>query len=32
VRYTGPQLRADGSGVAVEIIELSHQGFTVKAR
>lgn len=31
VRYTGPQLRADG-GVAVEMIELSHQGFTVKAR
>ena len=29
VRYSGPQLRADGSGVAVETLELSHMGFTV---
>jgi phage tail-like protein len=29
VRYTGPQLRADGSGVATETLELSHMGFTV---
>jgi phage tail-like protein len=29
VRYTGPQLRADGSGVATETLELSHTGFTV---
>lgn len=30
IRYTGPQLRADGTGVAIEILELSHQGFEVK--
>jgi phage tail-like protein len=29
VRYTGPQLRADASGVATETLELSHMGFTV---
>jgi phage tail-like protein len=31
IRYTGPQLRADGTGVAVETVELAHEGFTVTA-
>jgi phage tail-like protein len=29
VRYTGPQLRADGTGVAIETIELSYQEYEV---
>ena len=29
VKWTGPELRADSSSIAVESIELAHQGLTV---
>ncbi|GFN30009.1 phage tail protein [Paenibacillus xylaniclasticus] len=29
VKWSGPELRADSSGVAIESIELVHQGLTV---
>lgn len=27
VKYTGPKLESDGSGVAIETLELAHHGF-----
>ncbi len=29
VRWTGPELKADGSAIAVESLELVHNGFTL---
>lgn len=31
VKYTGPQLNATTNGVATEILELAHHGFTMSA-
>jgi len=30
VKWTGPELKADGSAVAIETLELGHHGFDVK--
>ena len=30
VKWTGPDLKADGSAVAIETLELAHHGFDVK--
>ena len=32
VKWSGPDLKADGSAIAVEAIELVHNGFDVKVR
>jgi phage tail-like protein len=30
VKWVGPELKADGSAVAIETIELAHNGFDAK--
>lgn len=31
VKYSGPQLKSDGNEVAIETLEITHEGFVVEA-